>query len=477
MSKTYDKATQDRLENAREAEAANIDVKRLIRRVDYRLVPWLSFLYLLSFLDRTNIGNANLFGLSTDLGLTATQYSTCLAIFFAFYVIFEVPSNMVMKAWRPSMWLPIIMIGWGIVITLTGIVQNFGGLFAARVFLGITEAGLFPGVSFFLTQWYRKYEVNLRIAVFFSAATAAGAFGGLLARLINLMDGVAGYEGWRWIFILEGIATVVAAVASFWLLYDYPGTASFLNEDEKKFLNYRLSLDTNHLSTLFKKRFVYDGLLDWKIWVLSFIYIGALMPVYCFSLFSPTLVAGLGYSAATAQLLSVPPYVLAAITTVLAGFLSDKSQKRGVYILGASLLGAVGFIMNIATANPAVGYVGLFLAAAGVYPLIPLVVSWSGNNIGGATKRAVGMAIVISVGNCGGIISSFIYQRSYRPRYYIGHGVCIAFLMGLTFCGTLFMMAYYKRQNSKREERSYTEEEYLKYEDEGDNAPYFRYTL
>lgn len=163
---------------------------------DWHLVPWLALLYLLSFLDRSNIGNANLFGLSKHLNLTSTEYAVCLCVFFVFYVIFEVPSNMVMKAWRPSMWLPIIMIGWGGVMTGMGFVTNFPGLLIARIFLGITEAGLFPGVSYFLSQWYRRHEIAFRIALFFSAATAAGAFGGLLARLINEMDGVAGYYGW-----------------------------------------------------------------------------------------------------------------------------------------------------------------------------------------------------------------------------------------------------------------------------------------
>lgn len=163
---------------------------------DIRIVPWVGLLYLLSFLDRSNIGNANLFGLSKDLGLSSTQYAACLACFFVFYVLCEVPSNMVMKAWRPSMWIPIIMIAWGVVMTGMGFVQNFGGLLAARILLGVTEAGLFPGVAFFLTQWYRRFEISFRVALFFSAATVAGAFGGLLARLINLMDGAAGYEGW-----------------------------------------------------------------------------------------------------------------------------------------------------------------------------------------------------------------------------------------------------------------------------------------
>jgi MFS family permease len=139
--------------------------------------------------------------------------------------------------------------------------------------------GLFPGVSFFLTQWYRRYEINFRIALFFSAATAAGAFGGLLARLINEMDGVSGYEGWRWIFILEGIATVVVAFASFWMLYDYPDTAKFLTEDERTFLVARLKLDNDGCSSAFKMKFVKDAFLDWKVWVVSRRRLRACVPI------------------------------------------------------------------------------------------------------------------------------------------------------------------------------------------------------
>lgn len=150
-----------------------------------------------------------------------------------------------------------------------GFVKNFEGLLVARIFLGITEAGLFPGVSFYLTQWYRRYEINFRIALFFSAATAAGAFGGLLARLINEMDGTAGYHGWQWIFILEGIATVIVAGASFWMLYDYPDTAKFLSPEERQFMKARLALDNDGCSQAFKYKFVKDAFLDWKVWMVS----------------------------------------------------------------------------------------------------------------------------------------------------------------------------------------------------------------
>lgn len=462
--------------------ASGVNEKALIRKCDLRIVPWLSLLYLLSFLDRSNIGNANLFGLSRNLGLTPTEYSACLAIFFAFYVLFEVPSNLVMKAWRPSMWLPIIMLAWGGVMIGMGFVRSFESLLVTRVFLGITEAGLFPGVSFFLTQWYRRYEINFRIALFFSAATAAGAFGGLLARLINEMDGVNGYEGWRWIFILEGIATVVVAVASFWMLYDYPATAKFLTEEEREFVVNRLKLDNDGCSQAFKYKFVKDAFLDWKVWVFAIMFQGALMPVYAFALFSPTLTANLGYTAAKAQLMSVPPYCVAAFTTVIAGYMSDRMQKRGIVAITFSTIGAVGFLMLLVSRDPNVQYAGLFLGAAGVYPLIPIVVSWGSNNCGGALKKSVATAIIVSLGNAGGVISSFIYPSTDKPRYIKGHAICFAYCLIVVVSST-FMIFYLNRQNKKKEERNaarghaWTQDEKAGYEDDGDNVDWFKYAI
>jgi len=468
---------------AEDLEATHgVNEKAVIRKTDYRIVPWLSLLYLLSFLDRTNIGNANLFGLSKKLKLTDAEYSACLAIFFAFYVMFEVPSNMVMKRWRPSMWLPIIMLGWGGVMVGMGFVKNYEGLLVARIFLGITEAGLFPGVSYYLTLWYRRYEINFRIALFFSAATIAGAFGGLLARLINLMDGTAGYEGWRWIFILEGIATVLVAGGSFWMLHDYPDTAKFLTPAEKQFMHDRLALDSDGCSQEFKYKFALDAFKDWKVWAFALMFQGALMPLYCFSLFSPTLTANLGYTAARAQLMSVPPYVLAAGTTVLAGYYSDKMKKRAPLIIPFSLCGGLGFILLISNQIPGVNYTGLFLAAAGVYPLIPLVVSWGSNCMGGSLKKGVGTAIIVSVGNAGGVMSSFLYPSADKPRYYKGHAVCAAYCFMCAGIAAV-MWVYLNRANKKKEERlaqrgrPYTAEEKVQYQDDGDSVDWFKYSL
>lgn len=407
---------------------------------------------------------------------------------------------MVMKAWRPAMWLPIIMLAWGVVMVGMGFVQNFTGLFVARLFLGMTEAGLFPGVSFYLTQWYTKYEISWRISLFFSAATAAGAFGGLLARVINLMDGTAGYEGWvstlsfslttlsrlsltskRWIFILEGILTVVVAIASFFVMYDYPGTAKFLKPAERVYVQNRLHVDNDGCSHEFKKKFIWDAFTDWKVWCFAIMFHGALCPVYTFSLFSPTLVANLGYAAARAQLMSVPPYVAAAIVTLTVGYLSDKWQRRAPLVIGCSIVSGLGYALLLADVTSGVNYFALFLAASGVYPLVPIIVAWGSNNCGGSLKKGVATAIVVSIGNLGGIVSSFIYPSADKPKYTKGHAVCLAYCAITALCAVI-MWVYAIAANKKRAARNaargrdWTPEEKKELEDRGDHNDWFVYT-
>jgi|TARA_R110002003_G_scaffold144_5_gene13357 MFS family permease len=269
------------------ASFAHLDEKKILRKMDLRLIPMLALLYLLSFLDRGNIGNAKIEGLQEDLGMSGAQYNWCLTVFFFTYAAFEVPSNLLLKKLRPSVWLPTIMVAWGVVMTLMGIVQSYEGLLIARIFLGVTEAGLFPGVAYYITMWYARHEAQFRQALFFSAASVAGAFSGLLAFGIAHMDGVGNLAGWRWIFILEGILTVVVAIVAYFTLFDFPETASFLTEEERAFVVYRLKYqdfkDEAEAGAVrvaqddtFQWKFVKSAFLDWQIWTNIWVYWGRL---------------------------------------------------------------------------------------------------------------------------------------------------------------------------------------------------------
>ncbi|RYN27408.1 hypothetical protein AA0112_g7867 [Alternaria arborescens] len=458
-----------------------METRRLLRKLDIAILPLVSTMYLLSFLDRSNIGNARLAGLEQDLGMTGWDYATAVSVFFPFYIISEVPSNLAMKKFRPSIWIPSIMVAWGIVMTLMGLVHNFGGLLAARMALGLAEGGLFPGVAYYITLWYRRHECGSRIAIFFSAATAAGAFGGLLARGIMEMDGIAGLDGWAWIFILEGILTVIVAGISYKYLHDYPDTANFLTQREKTEVIRRLKDDSTALSDEFRTQFIKDAFTDWRILVHCLITFTNFLPLYSISIFLPTIIRGMGYTNETAQLLTVPPYFLACLGTVGIGFAADRLRIRGLFVIGLAALAIVGFIILLTVDTNGVKYFACFLVLLGIYPNVPQITSWNSNNVGGSVKRGVAIAMQIGTGNMGGAVSGFIFQARDAPHYHTGHGILLA-LCCLTVLLASFMTWYLRRENSIRDSKHKPPQEYTLSEqeaeaDKGDNASFFRYTV
>jgi sugar phosphate permease len=451
---------------------------RILRKIDWQLLPFVTLFYLLSFLDRSNVGNAKVAGMATDLKLTGFRYNIAAAVFFIPYSFAEVPSNIALKLFRPSRWLPSIMVAWGIVMTLMCLVKSYQSLVVARVFLGLAEAGLFPGINYYICLWYPRSERSKRIAIFFSAASVSGAFGGLLAYGIERMEGVGGLHGWQWIFCLEGIATVLVAILSFFYMHDYPATAKFLTEPERLCIIDILKQDSNNLSSRFDTEFVWQAIKDYRTYVQILIYSGLLVPGYAIALFSPTIINELGYSAANAQLLTVPPFVIGGIGTIIVGIYSDKHNTRGPYIIGGALVSLVGYILLYCSVRAGPSYVGACLAAAGVYPTVAIVLAWAGSNAGGDLKRGVVLAMVIGIGNLGGICSSFIYIDP--PRFHIGHGTIMGFL-SLSIIMSLFAMWDYNRLNKNKEAQCLTEnitdDRGYEFQDMGDASPLFRYTL
>lgn len=455
-----------------------VEHKRILRKIDWHLLPFVSLLYLLSFLDRSNIGNAKVAGMAVDAQLTGLKYNTVAAVFFIPYALAEVPSNILLKLVRPSRWIPSIMVAWGIVMTLMCLCNDYNDLVIARIFLGLTEAGLFPGVTFYLSLWYRPREVSSRIAIFFSAATVAGAFGGILAFGIERMEGIAGLHGWQWIFCLEGILTVICAVVSFFFMHDYPETATFLTTAEREYVVRTLHEDSTGLAKHYDRKFVFQALLDYKSWIQVAIYIGNLITVYAISLFLPTIIAALGYANAQAQLLTIPPFVCGCIATIIVGFLSDRYNLRGPFIIGGSFVALLGYIVLYTQTEPGPSYVGTFLAAAGVFPTIAVNLAWAGSMAGGDIRKGVVIAMVIGVGNLGGICSSFIYITP--PRFHIGHGTVMGWL-GLSIVCSIFAMWDYRRLNRAKEEKcraeGIDESRWKEFVDMGSESPLFRYTL
>ncbi|CEL08694.1 hypothetical protein ASPCAL11839 [Aspergillus calidoustus] len=464
-------------------------LQKLIRKVDWHVLPQLILIYLMSYIDRTNVGNARLFGVESDLNLSGQQWNTCLSIFFVTYALGGVPSNIALKRFGPKIWLPALLLSVALILVFTSLQVNFGGWAAFRVLLGVFEAGVFPGCSFVLTSWYSPREVHSRMAIFYSGASAAGAFSGLLAFGIGQLDYTWGYRGWRFIYCIEGLFTVLLAISAFWFVHDTPAkVGKWLTQEERQFLLLRHKYSAGGETGVAEK-----SEFSWKQAAMAFksIHIYAVVlieftlcvTVYGYSFVLPTIIKNLGYDAAEAQAMTVPPYAFACLVTAFSGWAADRYQQRMLSVLLPNLMALAGFIIMMVSVRypgvPGVTLFGVFLTTGGLYPISPAVTAWISLNCAGTMKRAVGIAAMISFSQLGGIVGSNIYISSQAPTYPVGFGISLGML---AVFGCIWPVIYYfilKRINAKRAamdeteiRAKYTEEELSEM---GDLSPLFRY--
>ncbi|KAE8374873.1 phosphoglycerate mutase-like protein [Aspergillus bertholletiae] len=456
--------------------------KHLLWKIDLHILPMIVLLYLFSFLDRVNIGNARLYGLEEDLGLVGNQYQVAVSILFVTYCLFEVPSNLVLKKLRPSRYIASISVIWGIIATLTGITQSYGGLLACRLLLGVVEAGLFPGLITYLTLFYSKRELALRTGYLFSSAAAAGAFGGLLAYAIGFMDGISGLRGWRWILILEGIPTVLLGVIAWFVLADDPDTAYYLNEEEKALVVRRRMRYVGQTASAQKFHWadVKEGALDWRIWAFSIAQFGIDTMLYGYSTFLPTIIKGMGtWSTPQVQALTIPCYALGALAYLVIAWVSDRTQRRGLFVCIFCAISVVGYGVLISDSSSGVHYFGALLIALGLYVAVGLPLAWLPTTLPRYGKRTFATGLQLTFGNISGVMSPFLYKNNEAPRYVRGNAVTLA-LVGFAGIVYGFMWFYYRQKNIRRvqgleDERiaGMTDEEI---EELGDKSPRFIYS-
>ncbi|OBT70799.1 hypothetical protein VF21_10053 [Pseudogymnoascus sp. 05NY08] len=412
--------------------------RRILFKLDVRIIPIMALLFLCSFLDRTNVGNAKVYKMENDINISDHQYDTCLVIYYAFYIASEIPSNLVLKKVSPRIWLPLLTAAWGIVAMCLGFVQNYAGLIIVRAFLGATEGGLLPGIVLYLSGMYTRGEMALRIGLFYTSASLSGAFGGLLARGIHEMGTAGGLNGggWRWIFIIEGLFTIVVAGLAYLILPNSVDDA--LNEEEREFARLRLYNDkpktilaNGEISTESEKfawSEVVRGLTSPQLWFSATAYLAILAALYSFGLFLPTIIVGLGYTPNEAQLWSVIPYAVAAVITVGIAFLSDHLRLRGPIMLASLPLAIIGYAVIANVDSNRVKYGMTFLMATGLYASVPCILGWISNNSAGHYMRATTTGAQLAIANCGGFIAAFIYPKVQGPEFFTGHTVILGLL-------------------------------------------------
>jgi MFS family permease len=403
----------------------------LLWKIDLYIVPTVSVLYLFCFIDRANIGNAKLAGLEKDLALNGNDYNALLSIFYVSYIIFEIPSNIACKWIGPGWFLPALTLGFGICSLGTAFVQNIHSASGVRFLLGMFEAGMMPGIAYYMSRWYRRSELAFRLSLYIVMAPLAGAFGGLLASAILKLNHFGSLHAWRMIFAIEGIITCGLAIIGFFTLTDRPATARWLNQEERDLAIARVKSErvgtTEILDKLDMAKTI-RGILSPVTLATAFIFLLNNITVQGLAFFAPTIVKTIypQDSVISQQLHTVPPYVVGAFFTVLFPWLSWRFDHRMVFFVVSPPLMIAGYIMFLASTDPNVRYGATFLIASGAFAFGALCNANVSANVISDTARSAAIGTDVMFGNIGGLISTWSFLQFDAPNYHIGNGLNLA---------------------------------------------------
>ncbi|KAL4918633.1 major facilitator superfamily domain-containing protein [Aspergillus aurantiobrunneus] len=448
--------TELALENTANDPGLRARERALIWKQDLHIVPLSAFIYLLCYLDRSNIGNARIMNqetgndLLTETNMSSYEYTIALMVFLIAYALFEVPSNYFLKKLKPSRWIAFLMLSWGAVTMGIGGAHNYAQVTGIRFLLGVLEAGLFPGLVYFLTFWYRTSERSMRVALILASATLAGAFGGAIAYGVGHMNQAHGLSAWRWLFIIEGAPSCASAILVWFILPDYPETASWLSPEEKELAARRLEVEGSQGGAkAMSWKDAKEVLLDWRLYAHYLVYFGISAPFSSLSLFAPEITSGLGYSSLRAQLMTVPPWAVAYVVTTAVAWSADHFNSRGLHSAVLSFIGAMGFLASAVL--PADAYLDrygcLIVATSGAFACIPPLLGWLSANIRSTAGTGLAIALNVSFGAPGQIVGVWIYKSNEAERGYpTGHWTNAALLLLVTI-GCLALRWYYGWKN------------------------------
>ncbi|KAI1375621.1 retrograde regulation protein 2 [Hypoxylon crocopeplum] len=441
QSKIIDNAALEALHDYQPGSALE---KKLVRKADLLLIPTLWLMCVLCFMDRSNIGNANAAGMGHDLGLSDTNYSMLITVFFIAYCIWEVPSNLILtRCPRPSLYLPGLMIVWGAIVCAMSSMESYGHVLVCRVFLAIIEAGFPPGVLYIMSTWYKKNEIGKRWCLFYTAICFSGAASGLISgAVISGLEGVNGRRGWRWLFLIEGIVTIAVAICAAFVLPDYPHTPSKrFSEEERRLAIARMLHD--RAETANKKKLtpiesVKAALVDLRLYLYVAVFIlqnGSTTVSY----FIPTVLASMGYHGTAQQWMTVPVWATGVVFLLVFPYVSDRVGNRHWFVVGGLSTGFLSAIICVSVHIDVVRYVFLCFYIAGLYMTYPLVLNWASETINQpAEKRAIVIAFVNSAGSLSSIYGGYIWPSADAPEYKTGF-ITVSVFIGLALTIAIFL--------------------------------------
>ena len=376
------------------------------RKVTWRLLPFLMLCYGLAYLDRVNIGFARLQMLA-DIGFSETVYGFGAGIFFIGYFLFEVPSNIILHRVGARLWIARIMITWGVISALMMFVRAPWQFYGLRFLLGLAEAGVYPGIVYYLTRWFPAARRARVVTLFMAAIPVSGIVGGPLSGwIMQSLAGVHGMSGWQWLFLLEALPAIAAGVAVLFLLDDGIDAATWLSDAEKRLLERNLAADRRHVAAHPSLRVLFA---DRRVWLMCGIYFCCVMGQYGVTFWLPALISAAGVSGTLAVgMLTAIPYGVTIVAMLLLGRSADRRRERRWHLAAPMALGALGLVAStLAGAHTGLAMAGLTLAAAGILSSAPLFWSLPTSFLTGLSAAA-GIAAINSVGNLAGFVSPYM---------------------------------------------------------------------
>ncbi|KAK0620765.1 major facilitator superfamily domain-containing protein [Immersiella caudata] len=437
----------------------------------------------MAFLDRINISNAAIQGMTAELQLdVGNRFNVALFAYYSSYILLEIPSNMIIRKVRPSLYIGTLMFLWGIINMCMGFVHSYAALVALRVLLGAFEAGVLPGIVYVSSMYYKRHEYQKRVSFFFCSTVVAGAFGGLLAYAIAGLS-TPTMAAWRWIFIIEGAITSTLAIVAYFVVADWPEQNRFLSSEEKALLKRRMEADVGDLCRMdtLNKFAVTRIVSDYKVWLGGLMYMGVSVAGLSGTFFLPTILLEFGWRAQEAQVRTIPVYVFAAGMMLIGAWASDRLRHRSGFIIGGASLATIGYAMLLSQAGKSRDYkfAAVFMVFGGAFMITPMCLAWLQNNLSGHWKRSIGASAQVSIGNFAGIMGAFIFIRSEAPGYKTGYSVAVAMMWFGALCAAtmagLMWRENRKRDRGERDERLSANEEDRK--NMGDWHPSYRFTL
>lgn len=419
---------------------------RTLRKVARRLIPFLGLLYFVNYLDRTNIGFAKL-TMSGDLGLTETMYGLAAGVFFIGYLVLEVPSNLALHRFGARRWIARIMVTWGLCAVAMAFISSGGSLYTVRILLGAAEAGFFPGIMLYLTWWLPREQRVRLIGLFFVAIPISSAVGApVSAAIIQYADGFLGLEGWRVMFLLEGMPAIALGIACWFYLTDRPSEAKWLDADEREWLTNTMNAEHKELATTSLSS-VWHALASRRVLALGLVYFGIVYGLYALSFFLPTVVAGFAetfntsYSLFQTGLIVSVPFSIGAVAMIFWSRHSDRTGERVWHVAIPAAVGGLAIPVALYMSSPFAVMVAITITAVGVFCALPVFWYLPTAFLSGA-GAAAGIALINSLGNSSGFVAPYVTgwltdgTGSYKAGLWIVGFAMLSAAVGVVLLGT-----------------------------------------